>query len=442
MRLTVLGGGGFRVPLVYGALLGDHGEPRVDEVTLYDVDAARLRAVRHVLGQMAEGVDDAPEVRVSTELGAALTGADFVFSAIRVGGLEGRTRDEHVALDLGVLGQETTGPGGVAYGLRTVPEAMRIAEAVVRLAPHAWVINFTNPAGMVTEAMQTVLGRRVVGICDSPIALARRAATALGLDPVQTRPDYLGLNHLGWLRGLIHDGEDVLPRLLADQSALRGVEEARLFGVDWVQALGALPNEYLYYYYFARDAIASIRQEPDTRGDYLLRQQRAFYEAVAANPAQAYQQWQKARAERDASYMAEVRNDDEERDAGDISGGGYEGVALAFMAAVMRGVPTTMILNVRNGTTLSGLSPDGVVEVPCHVDAAGAVPLSTRAPDPHQLGLMNQVKAVEQLTIRAALARDVGLATTAFALHPLVDSVTVARELVRGYGVDDLFRIL
>jgi 6-phospho-beta-glucosidase len=440
MRLTVLGGGGFRVPLVYGALLRDHDDPRVDEVTLYDVDADRLEAVAHVLEQMAAGVEDAPRVRVSTELEAALAGSDFVFSAIRVGGLEGRTHDEHVALDLGVLGQETTGPGGVAYGLRTVPEAVRIAEAVVRLAPNAWVINFTNPAGMVTEAMQTVLGDRVVGICDSPIALARRAATALGLDPMRTRPDYVGLNHLGWLRGLVHDGQDVLPRLLADESALRGIEEARLFGASWVQALGALPNEYLYYYYFARDALASIRAEPATRGDYLLRQQRAFYEAVAAEPAQAYRQWQQVRAERDASYMAEVRGDDEERDATDVAGGGYEGVALAFMAAVMRGAATTMILNVRNGSTISGLPPDGVVEVPCHVDAAGAVALSTRAPDAHQLGLMSQVKAVEQLTIRAARSGDVGLATTAFALHPLVDSVTVARDLVRGYGVDGLFR--
>jgi 6-phospho-beta-glucosidase len=321
-----------------------------------------------------------------------------------------------------------------------VPEAVRIAEAVVRLAPDAWVINFTNPAGMVTEAMQAVLGARVVGICDSPVALARRAATALGLDPARTRPDYVGLNHLGWLRGLVHDGEDVLPRLLADGPALRGLEEGRLFGPDWVQSLGALPNEYLYYYYFARDAVASIRAEPDTRGDYLLRQQSAFYDAVAAEPARAYPQWQRVRAERDASYMAEVRGEHEERDAEDLAGGGYEGVALEFMAAVMRGTSTTMILNVRNGTTVAGLPPDGVVEVPCHVDAAGAVALSTRAPDPHQLGLMGQVKAVEQLTIRAARSRDVGLATTAFALHPLVDSVTVARELVRGYGVEDLFR--
>jgi 6-phospho-beta-glucosidase len=440
MRLSILGGGGFRVPLVYGALLRDHGEPRVDEVRLYDVDADRLEVVRHVLEQMADGVRDAPRVWVGTELEAALDGTDFVFSAIRVGGLEGRTRDEHVALDLGVLGQETTGPGGLAYGLRTVPEAVRIADAVVRLAPHSWVINFTNPAGMVTEAMQSVLGSRVVGICDSPIALARRAATALGLDPERTRPDYVGLNHLGWLRGLVHDGEDVLPRLLADESALLGIEEGRLFGPDWVRALGALPNEYLYYYYFARDAVASIRAEPDTRGDYLLRQQRAFYETVAAEPGTAFQHWQTVRAERDASYMAEVRSEDEQRDAADLAGGGYEGVALAFMAAVMRGTPTTMILNVRNGTTLSGLPADGVVEVPCHVDAAGAVALSTGAPDPHQLGLMSQVKAVEQLTIDAARSRDVALATKAFALHPLVDSVTVARQLVRGYGVEDLFR--
>ncbi|MEO9151295.1 MAG: 6-phospho-beta-glucosidase, partial [Lapillicoccus sp.] len=161
MKLAILGGGGFRVPLVYGALLRDQSERRVDAITLYDVDTERLMAIGHVLAQMAEASSSEvppPMVTTTTDLDDAVRDADFVFSAIRVGGLAGRTADERVALDLGVLGQETTGPGGLAYGLRTVPVAVEVAERVRTLAPDAWVINFTNPAGMVTQAMQSVLG--------------------------------------------------------------------------------------------------------------------------------------------------------------------------------------------------------------------------------------------------------------------------------------------
>ena len=218
----------------------------------------------------------------------ALHGADFVFSAIRVGGLAGRTRDERVALDLGVLGQETTGPGGLAYALRTVPVALDIAERTRRLAPDAWFINFTNPAGIVTEAMQTVLGERVIGICDSPIALARRAIGALGLDPAATAIDYVGLNHLGWLRALRVDGTDHLPAAArATRRRCCGWRRAGSSAPTWLRTLGALPNEYLYYYYFTREAVASILASPQTRGEFLLEQQAAFYDAVARDRRRA-----------------------------------------------------------------------------------------------------------------------------------------------------------
>ncbi|NUW42327.1 6-phospho-beta-glucosidase [Nonomuraea rhodomycinica] len=433
MRLAVLGGGGFRVPLVYGALLRDAGKPRVEEVVLYDVSPERLEAIGHVLEQLAAGHDDPPVVRVTTDLDTALRGADFVFSAIRVGGLAGRTADERVALDLGVLGQETTGPGGVAYGLRTIPVAVRVAERIAALAPGAWVINFTNPAGMVTEAMRRVLGERVIGICDSPIGLVRRAAAALGLDPARVSPDYVGLNHLGWLRGLSHQGRDVLPELLADDGALRQVEEARIFGADWVRGLGALPNEYLYYYYFTREAIAATSGR--TRGESLLGQQERFYAAVRERPGQALAEWTRARRERDESYMAEARDVTEagERDAADLEAGGYEGIALALMAAIARGEPTTMILNVRNGAAVPGLPADAVVEIPCAVDGSGVRPLATRPLPGRFLGLVQQVKAVEQTAIEAALSGSSRLAVEAFALHPLVDSVSTARRLLDGY---------
>jgi 6-phospho-beta-glucosidase len=446
MILTILGGGGFRVPLVYGALLCDTGAPRVEQVVLHDVDEERLLAIGRVLGQMGAGREGAPEVRTTTDLDDALRDAAFVFSAVRVGGLEGRTADERVALDLGLLGQETTGPGGIAYGLRTAPVAVHIAQRIAAVCPDAWVINFTNPAGMITEAMQGVLGERVIGICDTPIGLTRRAGRALGLEPGLTLPDYVGLNHLGWLRGLSHQGRDVLPDLIGNEQLLAGIEEGRLFGAGWIGDLGAIPNEYLYYYYFTRDAVASIRGAADTRGEFLLRQQNAFYAQTARVPATALEQWQLVRRERDVTYMAESRDEaTKERDPADIEGGGYEGVALALMSAITRGERSTMILNVRNGSAVPGLPARAVVEVPCAVDADGAHPLATRPLAGHQLGLIQQVKAVEQLTIQAASAGSARTALKALALHPLVDSVSTAQILLDGYrsripSLDKVFR--
>ncbi|OKJ93496.1 6-phospho-beta-glucosidase [Streptomyces sp. CB03234] len=429
MKLTILGGGGFRVPLVYRALLGDHAEGRVTHVTLHDVDAGRLGAIGGVLAEQAEGVPDAPEVTATTDLDEALRGADFVFSAIRVGGLAGRAADERVALAEGVLGQETVGAGGIAYGLRTVPVATAIARRVAEVAPDAWVINFTNPAGLVTEAMSRVLGDRVIGICDSPVGLGRRVARLLGADPDEAWFDYVGLNHLGWLRGVRVAGRDELPRLLADEEALGSFEEGKLFGAQWLRSLGAIPNEYLHYYYFNREAVRAYREAGRTRGAYLRDQQTAFYGSPSLDS------WYATLAEREATYMAANReaagvgNRAEE----DLESGGYEKVALALMRAIARDERTTLILNVRNRTTLSVLDADAVVEVPCFVDANGAHPVSVAPLPYHAVGLVTAVKAVEREVLAAGESGSREAAVKAFALHPLVDSVTVARRLLDAY---------
>lgn len=435
MKLTILGGGGFRVPLVYGALLTDRAEGRVTEVVLHDLDDRRLYAVARVLAEQASTVSDAPQVTVTTDLDQALRGADFVFSAIRVGGLEGRANDERVALAEGVLGQETVGAGGIAYGLRTVPVAVDIAQRVARLAPDAWVINFTNPAGLVTEAMSRHLGDRVIGICDSPVGLGRRIARVLGVkNPGEAWIDYVGLNHLGWVRGLRVAGRDELPRLLADPDLLGSFEEGKLFGVDWLRSLGAIPNEYLHYYYFNREAVRAYQQADKTRGAFLRDQQARFYEEARRAGVSALDVWDRTRAEREATYMSENRETAGagERDADDLSGG-YEKVALALMRAIARDERTTLILNVRNQATLSVLDTDAVIEVPCLVDANGAHPVAVAPLPDHATGLVCAVKAVEREVLAAAESGSRTTAVKAFALHPLVDSVNVARRLVDGY---------
>lgn len=436
MRLTILGGGGFRVPLVYGALLRDRAPGRVTEVVLYDVDAARLHAIGRVLAERAYGIDDAPRVRTTTDLDEALRGADFVFSAIRVGGLEGRAADERIALDEGVLGQETVGAGGIAYGLRTVPVAVEIARRVKALAPDAWVINFTNPAGLVTEAMAEHLGDHVVGICDSPVGLARRVARAIGVDPAAVRLDYAGLNHLGWLHGMYDGEENVLPRLFEDDALLTSFEEGKLFGADWLRTLGSVPNEYLHYYYFNREAVAAYQRAEKTRGAFLREQQAGFYASTDSVPeASVWAAWDRTRAEREATYMSANRkaSGGGERHADDMESGGYENVALALMRAIARDEPATLVLNVRNGTSLRALDEKAVIEIPCRIDAAGPRPLPVSQLTGHEAGLVSTVKAVERCVLEAAESGSARAAVKAFALHPLVDSVHVARRLLDGY---------
>jgi 6-phospho-beta-glucosidase len=442
----ILGGGGFRVPLICRELAAS-GLP-VGEVVLYDVVPERLGAISAVLAA------DSLPLRTTTDLDTALRGADVIFAALRVGGLDGRVADERSALDAGVIGQETVGAGGLAYAARAVPVVDAIARRVAELAPQAWVISMTNPAGIVTEVMAATLGPRVIGVCDSPTGLVRRACAAAGVDPGArlaqvpdgVEVDYLGLNHLGWLRGLRVNGADRLPGLLADPDALKRTEEGRLFGADLLQALGTIPNEYLYWYYANSEALRDVLAAGRTRGEHVRERQRAFYAAAAAvsgttGPGAAARLWQAANDERNRSYFAELRTGERagERDEADVAAGGYESVAIALASALSGGPAARLILNVRNGETVPALPPDTVIEVPCRVDAGGPVPLPVSAPSAHELGLMSAVRACERDIADAALitpvrtadaaARAAAMALRAFASHPLVGSLDAARAL-------------
>ena len=431
MKLTIVGGGGFRVPLVYGALLAKRETLPFDEVVLHDLDAGRMERMAGVLRGLAEERGVELPFRATTDLDDAVEGADFVFSAIRVGRLEGRVVDESVPLARGVLGQETTGPGGICFALRTIPEMLKLARTVGEHAPGAWVVNFTNPAGMVTEALQQVLGDRVVGICDSPSGLCRRVARAVGREPGEMWFDYFGLNHLGWLRGAADADADRLPELLADDDRLAGFEEGRLFGGDWLRALGMIPNEYLYYFYFHADAVDSIRKGIP-RGAQLLESQAAFY---ARNGGDALAEWRATRAERDRTYMAAERLaagvEADHDDGGD--GGGYEGEAMAVVEAIVNNTRAIMILNTANRSALPFLDERAVVEVPCIVGRTGPQPVAVGSVPAHAQALMTAIKDVERTTIQAAQTGSADLAIRALALHPLVPSVQTARDIFAGY---------
>lgn len=435
-KLAVIGGGGFRVPLIYRALCAGAFAGLVDEVCLYDADHSRSAAIARVAADLPlpEGAR-APRLTVGDRLEEALAGADVVFVAIRPGGAAGRVLDERVAIAEGVLGQETVGAGGLSYALRSIPEMLTIGESIRTTCPEAWVINFTNPAGIITRALQPVLGGRVIGICDSASGLVRRASLAAGAPlpfGTLTGVDYVGLNHLGWLRGLKYDGGDLLPALLADPARLASFEEGRVFGAPFLQMLGVLPNEYLFYYYFHAEARRSVAAAAETRGESLVRQQADLYPSLLA-AEEPFTVWESARRAREEGYLAEARTAEETRDEADLAGGGYEQVALTAMRALLRDEPAELILNVRNDGAVPQLPADAVVEIPARVTGRGAEALAVRAPTPHQLGLMSLVSGVEQDVIAAVVHGDRALALRAFALHPLIDSGHTAQRLLRGY---------
>jgi 6-phospho-beta-glucosidase len=434
MKLTIVGGGGFRVPLVYGALLARAERLRLDEVVLHDIDARRLERIAAVLdGLAAEHGGELP-FRTTTELDDAVEGADYVFCAIRAGQLEGRVVDEAVPLGLGVLGQETTGPGGICFALRTIPAMVALAQVIAERAPSAWLINFTNPAGMVTEAVQQVLGERAVGVCDSPSGLCRRVAAALGRDPGELWFDYFGLNHLGWLKGVRDRRGELLGGLLEDDARLAGFEEGRLFGGEWLRSLAMIPNEYLYYFYYSADTVEAMRESPSTRGAFLLEQQRAFYEQEGQSAADTLAAWRSTRHDRERTYMAEARSA-----AGDASehapdeNAGYESEAMAVLEAMELDTRAVLILNTANRSSLPVLDDRAVVEVPAVVGRAGPVPLAAGAVPAHAGALVTLMKEVERTTIDAALTGSRELAVKALALHPLVPSVAIARTIFDGY---------
>ncbi|MFN2490342.1 MAG: 6-phospho-beta-glucosidase [Actinomycetota bacterium] len=463
MKVAVLGGGGFRTPHVWESV-AEVKEAGVEELVLQDPSGSRLARIAAVIEGLRRESGGGTSLRTTTSLIEAVEGADMVFCALRVGGLEGRVIDETVPLGAGVLGQETVGPGGICFALRTVPVMVEIARVVAEHAPSSWFLNFTNPAGLVTEAVQEVLGDRAVGICDSPAALCARVAAALGRRMTDLSFDYAGLNHLGWLLA-VRDGErDLLPALLADDRLLARVEEARLFGPERLRRHGLIPNEYLVYLESPEAVVAALGRAGAARAETLLAQQTDFYGAGNEPPEQALASWRAARAARYDTYMAEAwgtlgsepaapladpRADEgpgetpEPRTHGHGVGtertdegpgeAGYALVAATFLRALGRAAGETLILNVANRGRLPFLDDRAVVEVPCTVGPTGLRPHAVGALPPPEADLVARVKDVERTTIRAALEGSRDLALQALTAHPVVPSSEHAERILGGY---------
>ena len=444
MKLTIIGGGGVRTPLFIQALLKRAPALGLKTVTLMDLQEEKLRLIGALCQELVRRAGDPIELQLTTDPRAALAGAGFVVTTIRVGNEAGRVLDERVALRHGVLGQETTGPGGFAMALRSIPAILAYADLMAELCPDAWLLNFTNPAGLVAQAIAVARPKmRVAGICDTPNSMIREVAHALGEQPDDLDIGFFGLNHLSWVTHARRDGKDLLPKLLASDTLLGAMGDFP-FEPALVRLIGMIPNEYLYYYYYRERAVANIIAAGSTRGEQVLALSRALLDNLRAadperHPERGLAVFQQYILTRRSSYMAAEtggvidRSAEIEQTLNQEGGEGYAGVALAVIGAVVAGGTHKLVLNVPNNGTTPALRDDDVIESICEVDAAGARPQQAGELPESALRLVQQVKLYERLTVQAVARRSRDLAVQALMAHPLVGSYSLATVLVEEY---------
>ena len=399
MKLAVVGAGSTYTPeLVSGLSRLD-----VDELWLHDIERERLDIVGGLAARMLEQAGYRGALELTDDLDRAVEGADFVLVQIRVGGQDARFRDETVPLACGCIGQETTGAGGFAKAMRTVPVVLGIGERVRSLAPDAWIVDFTNPVGIVTRALLDA-GHRAVGLCNVAIGFQRTFARWLEVEPERVVVDQVGLNHLTWVRAARLDGEDVLPDLLAEH----GDELADQFELPrrLLDELGAVPSYYLRYFY-AHDRVLAEQLGDTPRAARVAEIESALLEmyrdpALAEKPA-----------------LLEQRG-----------GAFYSEAAVGLIHSLVRGGGAVHEVDVRNRGILGGLADDDVVEVPARVTQNRIEPLEQAPLAPELLGLVQHVAAYERLTAEAAVTGDVDTARKALLTHPLVGQYEVTNQLL------------
>lgn len=439
VKLALIGGGGVRAPLFVQSALRRAAAIGLDELCLMDVDSDQLAIFGAIAGELARRQGTATRITTTTSAREALKGASYVVTTIRPGGIDGRIADERIALDIGVLGQETTGAGGFAMAMRSIPVILDYAALMSDICPDAWLINFTNPAGLVTQALRDAGFERAIGICDSANGAQRAIAKWRGVPERAVTTDVFGLNHLSFSTKALVDGADVLPQALADDRFL-DTTELRVFERAVVRRHGLWLNEYLYYFYYAEKAVAAL-QTGTTRGEDIRTMNGDLFRRLGEldavrEPARALDTYFAYEHARSASYMSSARRAGTARDEAmseNDDGEGYAGVALSIIAALQGGAPIRTGLNVSNGETITDLRAGDVVEVSCMVDADGIRPVPFGAMPERQSYLVQSVKNYERLAVAAIRKRSRDLAVEALVAHPLVLSYSRAEPLVARY---------
>ena len=443
MKIGVIGGAGVRTVIFINGLLKRYRQLHIDEVVLYDTDKEKLEIIsqlcRHVVARQGESL----VVRAVMQPLDAIKGMDYIVTTLRVGGDHSRVIDERVALDNGVIGQETTGVGGFSMAVRTIPVLLEYCELIKEHAPDAWVFNFTNPSGLVTQALHSAGYHHLVGICDAPSSMKYRMARELGCTEQELYVEFFGLNHLSWIRSVKLRGREIMPELIASDKFLSSIEELKIFDRDVIRDTGLLPNEYLYYYYHRERALANINRSAQTRGQTIESvNTRMMAELrnmdIAADPEGALQCFLYYMQLRENSYMS-IESGSENRPMlarGQLpvpEGMGYAGVMLDCIEGMQSAQGRTLVLSVPNDGCIPFLQADDVVEVTCNVSREGIAPVAqTAVPDMCEL-YIRLIKRYERLTVEAVRTHDARLAVEALMLHPLVNSYSLARKLLADY---------
>jgi len=404
VKIAVVGGGSTYTPELVSGLSREHERLPVEELALHDIDAERREVVGGLAARMLDAQGFAGSLSVTDDLDRALDGANFVLIQIRVGGQTARLSDETVPLACGCIGQETTGAGGFAKALRTVPVVLEIAERVrQRSAPGAWIVDFTNPVGIVTRSLLDA-GHRAVGLCNVAIWFQRWIAELYDVDPARVLVDHVGLNHLTWIRHALVDGTDVLPALLAERGD--DVSERVQLPSALVQELGVLPSPYLHYFY-RHDEVFEEQRDGTPRAATVAAIERELLE-LYRDPTLV-----------EKPLLLEQRG-----------GAFYSEAATALVASLSAGTGDLQVVDVRNTGAVPGLADDDVVELLARITTDGPLPLPQPALAPELLGLVQHVAAYERLTAETAITRDPVTARKALLTHPLIGQTAIADELV------------
>lgn len=446
MKLTILGGAGMRTPLLINGLF-KHKDISFDEVILFDTDAERLSIMGNLSKYLVQKNNADFKLSFTTDIREAVKGTDFIFSAIRVGQEEGRVNDERIALNHGVLGQETTGPGGFAMALRTIPVMIEYTKIINEVAPNAWLLNFTNPAGLLAQALNTYgHHKKVIGICDAHAGIKNALCKYLKVPHTRLQVDYFGLNHLGWVPAVHLDGEDQLPKILENYEQLSRISHVfSFFDPELIRNIGMLPNEYLYYFYYQNQSVKNILNVNETRGEQIVKLNRPLLGRLAelvkeGKIEEAWADYNGTLEARHSTYMSRettgiVHDVHEHEEKADITfeEEGYEGLALNIIKSIVNNKQQILTLNVPNKGTISNLHDDDVVEVPCLVNQNGYFPLAIGEVPDVAMSLIKPVKTYERLTVEAAVKGDYGAAINALTVHPLVPSYTAAKSMLDEY---------
>ncbi|MFJ4078170.1 6-phospho-beta-glucosidase [Streptomyces iakyrus] len=406
MKLTVVGGGSTYTPELVDGFARLRDTLPLEELVLMDPARDRLELVGGLARRIFTRQDHTGRITTTDNLDEAVDGADAVLLQLRVGGQAARQQDETWPLECGCVGQETTGAGGLAKALRTVPVVLDIADRVRRTNPHAWIIDFTNPVGIVTRALLRA-GHKAVGLCNVAIGLQRKFAALLSVAPSEIHLDHVGLNHLTWETAVRRggpEGEDVLPKLLGEHGD-RIASDLRL-PRPLLDTLGVVPSYYLRYYYAHDEVVRELRTKPSRAAEVAGMERELL--ALYADPAL-----------------------DEKPELLAGRGGAFYSEAAVDLAAALLGGGGTpyQVVNTYNRGTLPFLPDDAVIEVQAAVGAKGAIPLPVHPVDPLYAGLMADVTAYEHLALEAALHGGRDRVFRALLSHPLIGQYAYAETL-------------